>query len=88
MAVAGREHLVTELAERVADEAAHVLVILDQEDGLSRLLGRRPRLDLDRGIGERRGIEPRQVDLHGRALAGLAVELDVSARLLDEAEDL
>ena len=61
MAVAGGEHLVAELPQRVPDKVANVLVVLDQKDRLSRLL-RRLRLDLDRGIGEPRCFEPWQVD--------------------------
>ena len=66
------------------DIAAHQRIVLDDEDGFVAAL------DVRRDQRFRGGLvqsgRPRQVDLDGRAVAFLAVDLDVPARLLDEAE--
>ena len=63
---------------------AHLLVVLDDQHGLG-AAGRRTELDI--GLDVLETFRARQVDPHGRALAGLAVDLDVAAGLLDEAVD-
>src|SRR4051812_15830203 len=67
---------------------ANVAVILDDENRLAmtgaRQLRARGRILLAGGAAD----QPRQVKLHRGAPARLAVDLDVAARLLDEAVDL
>src|SRR6476660_6403325 len=67
---------------------AHILVVLYHQDGLGSDAARRvyDRLRLRRRLVASQ--QPRQVELHRRAHAGLAVELHVATRLLDEAVDL
>ncbi len=85
--VADLDHLVAELAQDPGGVGAHIGIVLDHQHGLrlasTRHLGGRGRFDL-------RGecMQPRQVDLDRRAQPDLAVDLDVAARLLDEAVDL
>ena len=83
-AVGGRQRLVAEALELCADISAHQFIILDHQDGLVTAL------DLG-ALGPReffrRGIGLRQIEAEGRAVALFAVDLDVSARLLDEAVD-
>ena len=84
----GLDHPVAELGQDFHRVVADVLVVLHHQN---RLRPRALRLLL-RPLGRlgilHRGQQARQVDLHGRALAGLAVDLHVPARLLDEAVDL
>src|SRR3954447_17292468 len=64
--------------------APHQRIVLDDEDRFVAALDSRRDQCFRRGLLQSR--RPRQVDLDGGAMALLAVDLDVSARLLDEAE--
>ena len=91
LAVAGLDHLVAAGAEQLGGDAAHRVLVLDEQDaadaaevaggrlGLGRLGRRRRRAD-------GRGVH-RQEDAEGRALADLGVERDPAVGLFDDAVD-
>jgi len=80
--IVGLQHVVAEFGKRVDRGRLHLLVVLDDEDRLrSSPHGRaRARRRLD-GRLRRAG----QIDLDGRAVADLAVDLDMAVALLHEA---
>ena len=68
---------------------AHVRVVLDDQDGLARSSCAAQRAcHLRHGERAVVGRQAGQVELHRRAVAHFAVDLDVAARLLHEAVDL
>ena len=85
-AVVCLDHLIAEASQAAAQDLAQARVVLDEENGLR--ASRQLRLDRRREGGVlRRILGLRQVDADARPPVGLAVELDVAARLLDEAVD-
>ena len=77
--VGGLQHAIAEIAEHLDREGAQGLVVLDDEDGLAPLA----RARVGAASARRRCSSPpeaRQIDLHRRALAGLAVDLHVARR--------
>ena len=80
--VAGAQHPVAQVGQHVDHGQAHLLVVLDHQHGLV-AAGRRLRQLL---AGVVLGLQRAwQVDLDRGAFADLAVDLDVAARLLDQA---
>ena len=81
------EHRIAELVQRVGGQPAHQRIVLDHQDDFAAIAGahrfERRALDL-LGVAD----EARQINLDRGAGAGLAIDLDVAARLLDEAVDL
>src|SRR5205809_4165976 len=81
--VASLENRVAGGLEAFADQLSQTCLVLDEHDrfGASRQFG-------DGGSWQRchnfRSIDPRQIDLEGRALARLAVDKDVPPTLLDD----
>nr|GEU28229.1 hypothetical protein [Tanacetum cinerariifolium] len=80
--VAGFEHAIAQFGEHVHHGGAHVVVVLGHQDGFA---AAHDGLGFQHGVRVFRLARARQVQLDGRALAHLAVDLDVAARLLDQA---
>ena len=83
------QHRVVQFLQRLANEGANVGVVFDDQNGFLAVGGRR-RGALDRTLAGLLLVvtRARQVDPDRRAVAGLAVDFHVAARLLDEAIDL
>ena len=82
-------HRVVQFLQRLADEVANVGVIFDDQDGFLAVGGgRRGALNLTLADPLLVVARARQVDPDRGALAGLAVDFDVAARLLDETINL
>src|SRR5262249_19976341 len=80
-----RDGLIAEALDLGCNRFAHELVVLDHKNGLGAALDqwrRGSRLD---GLLQSGGA--RQVELDGRTMSLLAVDTDVSSRLLDETID-
>jgi len=60
-------------------------VVFHHQDGFAAALG--VAAALDDGVGGRKADRMRQIQLHRRAMADFAVDLDVAVRLFDEAVD-
>src|SRR5262249_36513094 len=76
---------VAEAAQLRDDVLAHQPVVLDHQDGLAAAFGQSGRHTYGIAVALLAGA--RQVDLDGRAVTFLAVDLDVAARLLDQPVD-
>ena len=83
------QHRVFQFFQRLANEGANVGVVFDDQNGFL-AVGGRQRGALNRNLADPLLVVPRarQVDPDRGALAGLAVDFDVAARLLDETIDL
>ena len=86
LGVGGLEHGVALHGQDLAGERAHALVVLDEQDRLRAAPpgAGRPRPPRATAIAS---LDPRQVDLEGRALPRLAVHPRCAAALLDDAVD-
>lgn len=85
-ALATHPRVIAEVGEKLARELAAAHVLLDNKHAASVAVRR---LDLHDGTAALlRRFELRKVDREGRALTRHALDINVSARLLGEAEDL
>src|SRR6266568_3960135 len=82
--VAGLNDVVAALAEDAPSHGAHLIVILDEEDRFraTQIRGRR-----NRANDIHRSVHAREVDFESRPLAGLSVDPNATAALLDDAEN-
>src|ERR1700734_1690884 len=80
------EHVITESAQRLDDIAAHVGLVLDDEDAFAETAAADFALDVV--LRDILADEAPQIDFEGRAFPDLAVDLHVAAGLLDKAIDL
>ena len=81
-AVRGRQHVVAEPQQHLLDQLPLLVVVFDQQD---RLACRRAMSSLGGAGASAACARPRQRDREDRALADLALDLDVAPRLLDDA---
>ena len=85
-AVAGFQHRVTKVGEHVGDDHAYGRLVLDhQHDGTS--LRRQTRRRVNLCLAVHRSEMPGEVDRNRRALPNPASQMNVAARLLNEAID-
>ena len=84
------DRLVIELLERADGRGADPRIVLDQQDpGAGDVdVGSRARWAAGWSRTRRGGLGARQIERDGRALADLALDPDLAARLVGEAEDL
>src|SRR5580704_4081001 len=89
LGIVGLLNFVVKLAQRIDNIMSHVIVVLDDKNAFAggALDDRRLRA-FDFVPGRLIADQPRQIDFDRRALAEFAVDLYVTARLLDEAIDL